>query len=117
MAAKLRDVTTMKPRQLAEELVRLQAEHRPLFDRQEALKSQLRSTATENFKEVFAGIGEVSVSAPKPGETTGTAPELVIASYLELPKKDQKALLKAGTVQIVDAVKSAYHGQVRVKLF
>lgn len=112
-----KDVTKMKPRQLAEELVKLQAQHCTVFARQDELKSALRSTATTNFKEVFAGVGEVSVSAPKAAEKTGTAPELVVAAFTDLPKKEQNAMIRAGTVQVVDVNKAAYYGAVKVKLF
>lgn len=117
MGAKPRDVTKMKPRELAEELVRLQAQHKPVFDRQDELKSALKDGAEENFKETFAGIGEVSVSAPKKAEQTGTAPELVVSNFLELTDKQQQKLLEAGTVQIVPVIKGAYYGAVKVKLF
>lgn len=117
MAAKLKDVTKMKPRELAEELLKLRAQHGPVFDREAELKSQLKDTAESSFKETFAGVGEVHVSAKKAKQLTGTAPEIVAATFLELPKKEQNAMIKAGVVQIVDVFSGAYYGAVTVKLF
>ena len=112
-----KDVTKMKPRELAEELVRLFAQHGPMLDRAAELKSALKDGATTNFKETFAGIGEVSVSAARAKEKTGTAPEVIVDAFLALPKKEQNALVKAGVVQIVDVYREAYYGAVRVKVF
>lgn len=110
-------VTKMKPRELAEELVDLRRKYAAVFDRTEELKSALKDGATSNFKEVFTGKGEVTVSAAKPKEKTGTAPEVVVSVFLQLPKKEQTALVKAGVVQIVDVYNGAYYGAVKVKLF
>lgn len=117
MAAKLRDVTKMKPRELAEELVKLRAQHGPMFDRVDELKSALKSDATENFKEVFAGIGEVSVSAPKKGKFKGTVPELVAEAYLKLPDARREKLIEQGLVANVDQYGGDYYGSVTVKMF
>lgn len=117
MAAKLKDVTKMKPRELAEELVKLRAQHLHVFDREAELKSALKSGATANFKEVFAGVGEVAVSAAKTKEFKGQVPELIPSAYLELAEGKRKKLVDDGLVQVVEEYTGAYYGSVTVKLF
>ncbi len=116
-AAKPRDVTKMKPRDLAEELVLLHRQHQAAFDRADELKSALRTDAKENFKETFVGIGEVLVSAPKPARVEGEAPELDVALFLALKKAERNVLLKSGLVRMAEIKVAAYHGRVTVKTF
>lgn len=117
VAAKPRDVTKMKPRELAEELVKIHRQYLPVFDREAELKSALKGGTSVNFKETFPGLGEVSVSAPKPERTEGEAPELIVSAFLELPEKRREKLIADGVVQKVLVKVGAYHGAVRVKTF
>jgi hypothetical protein len=110
-------VTKMKPRQMAEELANLFKNHDAVFARADELKSALKDGATENFKEVFAGIGEVSVSAPKKGKFKGTFPTIVVEEFLALPAPQKTRLVKDGLVTMVDEYGGDYYGAVKVKVF
>lgn len=116
-AAKCKDVTKMKPREIAEELVKLRAQHAPVFAREAELKSALKNGAEENFKETFQGIGEVSVSAAKDKRFKGTVPQLVPEKYLGLTDARREKLVSDGLVVEAEEWTSPYYGAVTVKLF
>lgn len=107
----------MKPRQLAEELAKLFKDHDAVFARADELKSALKDGATENFKEVFAGIGEVSVSAPKKGKFKGTVPTLTVDTFLAFTEAKRKKLVDDNLVTMVDEYGGDYYGAVKVKVF
>jgi hypothetical protein len=105
---------------LARELVKLRFDHATVFAREAELKSLLIEIAKgkgENFKEVAAGFGTVSVSAPKDKQCTGTAPELIVDAFLAAPERTRDSLIERGIVKIVEQWTGASYGRVTVKLF
>ena len=115
--AEPQSVKTMSQRELAQELVKLRKKHGPAFDRADELKSALKDGATESFKEVFAGLGEVAVSPPQPGKFKGIVPTLTVDAFLALEEKERQRLVKDGLVAMVNAYGGKYYGSVTVKLF
>ena len=116
-AVAFKPVTKMKPRQIAEELVQIFRANAAVLARADELKSALKDGATENFKEVFAGIGEVSVSAPKKGAFKGTFPIVVVENFLALKPKEKAKLVADGLIKMEDIYGGDYYGAVKVKVF
>lgn len=116
--------TESEPRKLCRELLELRTEHRSLFDRIDAIKARLITLAEagdEGLREVFDGLGRVSVSAGKPERTDGIHPEVVEPVFYALPKDaarglSQAKLIEAGVIIEQLRKKKAYHGRVDVKL-
>jgi hypothetical protein len=107
-------------RTLAEELVKLKRKHVAVFAREKAIKKALTKDAGEggeNFQEHFPGIGVVKVSAPKEKRCTGTAPEIVVETFLALPEARREKLEKDGIVKIAEQWTNPYYGSVTVDLF
>jgi hypothetical protein len=102
---------------LCRELLTIEKKRTADFTRYDAIKAELKTDASENFKIVVNGLGEVSVSAPKPKRCEGTAPELVVENFLKLPERERKTLIKLGLVIEAEQWKSAYYGSVTTKLF
>lgn len=104
--------------ELCRELLDIQLANRAVFDRIDAIKTELkaRALAEGKFRETFVGLGYVSVSPATPEQVTGEAPELVVASWQGLPQSRREKLLEQGLVEIKPTVKGAYHGRVDVKL-
>lgn len=103
---------------LCDELINLHNKNRSVFERIDAIKTQLKAIALEDgsFRETFVGLGYVSVSPAKPERIEGEAPELEVAAFQDLPDARREKLITQGLVRIVPIVKSAYHGRVDVKL-
>ncbi len=116
-AAALKPVAKMKPRQMAEELVQIFRDNAAVLARADELKSALKDGASENFKEVFAGVGEVSVSAPKKGQFKGTVPTINVETFLALSETKRKKLVDDELVTMVDQYGGDYYGAVKVKVF
>jgi hypothetical protein len=117
VATQPKPVAKMKPRQMAEELVGLFKSHAAMLARVDELKSALKDGADANFKEVFAGIGEVSVSAPKKGAFKGTVPMLTVETFLDLTEAKRKKLIDDKLVAMFDQYGGDYYGAVKVKVF
>jgi hypothetical protein len=107
-------------RVLAEELVRLRADHAAVYAREKELKAALTKAAGEageNFQERFEGLGVVKVSAPKEARCKGTAPEVVVEAFLALPEKRRDKLVEDGIIKIAEQWTNPYYGSVTVDLF
>jgi hypothetical protein len=102
---------------LCRELLTLHKEHADDFARIKAIKSDLLAAAEENDKIKVAGLGVVKISAPKPKQCAGVAPELKIEAFLGLEPRERKDLLKRGLVAEVEQWKGAYYGSVTPELF
>lgn len=105
---------------LAAELVGIHLKHRDDLGRADEIKTLLKQIATdqgENFQEVVAGKGKVSVSGKKGSRFKGTVPEVDPEKFLALTKCEQNQLIKAGLVRMVDQYTNPYYGAVEVKLF
>lgn len=102
---------------LCEELLKLQKKHEADFTRIKEIKSDLLAGATENCKVTVDRLGTVKISAPKPKECTGVAPELKIEAFLALDARERKDLMKRGLVAEVEQWKGAYYGSVTAELF
>jgi hypothetical protein len=106
--------------ELIQERARLEADNAvPLARIREinALLIQRASAKGDAIRETVAGIGTVSVSPPKPKRCEGTAPIVVVAAYLALPKRSQDKLVERGIIKIEEQWIGEYHGRVTVKLF
>lgn len=107
-------------RAAAEELVRLRSKNAAVYAREKELKKTLTTAAGdlgENFQETFPGVGTVKVSAPKPKSCKGTAPEIVVETFLALPERERDRLTGKGIVAIAEQWSSPYYGAVTVDLF
>ena len=90
------------------------------FGRIDDLKTRLKAVATglkANFKETFAGLGEVSVSASREKTFKGNLPIVVPEVWNALPKKERDTLEKKGIVKMEPSYTGAFYGKVEVKLF
>lgn len=102
---------------LCDELLRLAKEHEADFARIKEIKSELLAGATENAKITVNGLGVVKISAPKPKECTGVAPELKVHAFLALEARERKDLIRRGLVAEVEQWKGAYYGAVTPEIF
>ena len=105
-------------RVLCRELLEIRRDNLATFTRIEAINTRLKSIARDGGKlrEVFDGLGYVSVSPPTDEQVTGEKPELQIEAWQGLPESRRSKLLEQGLVKIMNIVKRATYGQVRVKL-
>ncbi|MCK1402008.1 hypothetical protein IVB45_17605 [Bradyrhizobium sp. 4] len=105
--------------ELCRELLDIQLANRTVFDRIDAIKTELKARALVEgkFRETFVGLGYVAVSPAAPEQVTGEAPALVIVSWQGLPQSRRDKLLEQGLVEIKPTIKGAYHGRAEVKLF
>jgi len=104
----------------AEELAKLKCDNATVFAKEKELKARLISYAAargENYKEIVDGMGAVKVSAPKEKKCTGTAPELVVDTFLALPAGRREALIAASVVKIVEQWSGAFYGSVQFDPF
>lgn len=116
-------VAAVKPRindrdSLAAELVEI--EKRQTLDnaRKKEIKVALLEAANgENYKVAIPGLGVVKVSAPKDARCTGTAPQIVVEAFLDLPRARQEKLVEQGVVTIAEQWTGKYYGSVTVELF
>jgi hypothetical protein len=95
-----------------QELVTLRKKHADAFAREKEIKSTLTASAGEegeNFKIAIDGLGVVKVSAPKEARCTGTAPEVVVETFVALPER--------GVVKIAQQWTGKYYGSVTAELF
>ncbi|MGH6875923.1 MAG: hypothetical protein ACREHV_00950 [Rhizomicrobium sp.] len=102
---------------LCRELLNLHRQHADDFARIKEIKSELLAGATENDKITVKDVGVVKISAPKPKECTGVAPELKIEAFLGLEPRERKDLIKRGLVIEAEQWKGAYYGAVTPELF
>ena len=103
---------------LCKELLTIEKKHEKDFARMGEIKSLLKGDADGiNFKITITGLGEVSVSAPKPASLEGQTQELVLDRYLALPEKRRELLIEQGLVITVPIEKKAYYGGVTTKIF
>jgi hypothetical protein len=102
---------------LCRELLNLHKKHEGDFARIKEIKSELLANASENDKISIKDLGVVKISAPKPKECTGIAPELKIDAFLKLEPRERKDLIKQGLVVEAEQWKNAYYGAVTPELF
>ena len=103
---------------LCRELLGIEKKHERDFARMGEIKSLLKGDADGvNFKITVKGVGEVSVSAPKPAQLEGETQELVLANFLDLPERRRQSLIEQGLVVTVPIEKKAYYGGVTTKLY
>jgi hypothetical protein len=103
---------------LCEELLKLRSKHADVYAREKEIKALLIADADgENFKEVVDKLGTVKVSAPKEARLTGTAPELVVESFLGMTETQQAKLIEKGVVKIAEIYTGKYYGSVTAELF
>lgn len=113
-AALKTDAATTK---LCAELAKLEAKTADDDARKKEIKKDLLGRHAENFQVTIAGLGVVKLSAKRPKECTGTAPEIVVEAFLGLPEKRRDLLVEQGVVKIAEQWKGAYYGSVSVELF
>jgi len=102
---------------LCRELLTIEKKNSKDLARMTEIKSLLKGDDDSNFKIVVRGLGEVSVSVPKPERVTGTAPELSVENFLAMSETKRQQLVDRGLVSIVDVVKAAYYGGVTTKIY
>jgi hypothetical protein len=103
---------------LCRELLNIRKKHAEAFAREDEIKSELKTGAAENFQvKIDYKLGVVKVSAPKPKRCIGTAPEIVVETFLKLPENQRKSLVERGIVIEAEQWKSAYYGSVTPELF
>lgn len=103
---------------LCRELLQIRRDNLPIFTRIDAINTRLKTIGRDNgkFRETFDGLGYVSVSPPTDEKVTGQAPELQVEAWQGLTESRRVKLLEQGLVSIVNIIKRATYGQVRVKL-
>lgn len=104
--------------ELCRELLDLELEHKDVFERMDAIKADLKLIATVDgsFREVFPGLGHVSVSPEKPKTYKGDLPVLVGETWLALKDKQRDKFIADGLVKIEAQYSGAYYGRVEAKL-
>lgn len=104
--------------ELCRELLDIEIEHRETFARIDAIKAELKQRASVDgsFREVFPGIGHVSVSPAKPKAYKGDLPTLVGEAWLALKQPKRDKLIADGLVKIEPQYSGAYYGRVDVEL-
>lgn len=117
MTAAARKAKAPTRSELCRELIDIEIAHREVFERIDAIKTELKLKAAGDgkFRETFKD-GYVSVSPAKPEEVTGEQPVLQVAAWRDLRDSRRDKLLEDGIVKIEPIVKGAYHGRVDVKL-
>ena len=119
MAVAAKKAPKETPRQvLCRELLAIELKHKEVFDRMDAIKTELKAIAKTDgkFRETFVGLGYVSVSPAQPEQVTGEAPVLSVTAWMELSESRQGKLVEQGLVRIEPTIKGASYGQVRVNL-
>lgn len=119
MAVAAKKAPKETPRQvLCRELLEIELKHKEVFDRMDAIKTELKAIAKTDgkFRETFVGLGYVSVSPAQPEQVTGEAPVLSVTAWMELSESRQGKLVEQGLVRIEPTIKGASYGQVRVNL-
>lgn len=105
---------------LCTELLKLTRKTEADDARKKEIKTELLRVAGEsgeNMKIIIEKLGLVKVSAPRPKECTGVAPEVVVEVFLALPEREQDRLKERGIVKIAEQWKNAYYGSVTPELF
>lgn len=106
--------------QLCRELLKIRAENGAVFDRIDAINTELKSIAaedSESFRETIVGTGYVSVSPPSPAKFKGDFPIVVVEGWQALKPARREKLIADGIVKIESTWSKPYYGQVTVKLF
>jgi hypothetical protein len=103
---------------LCRELLQIRRDNFAIFSRIDAINTRLKSVADDEgkFRETFDELGHVSVSPPTKEQVTGTRPELQVEAWQGLRDSQRDKLLKQGVVKVMNIIKRATYGQVRVKL-
>lgn len=105
-------------RGLCEELLALRVKHAAVFAQMDGLKAALIVAAgAEGFREVFAGQGQVTVSAAKGKEFKGDLPEVDAAAFHALSAAKRAKLIEGGVVKLVAVWTREFHGRVDIKTF
>jgi hypothetical protein len=104
---------------LCDELLGIHTDNKEIFDRIEAIKTELKALAgvCGNFRETRVGIGYVSVSPESPKSFKGDFPMVNIVQWQALKPKRREKFLADGFVEIESRWSKAYYGQVTVKTF
>lgn len=110
-------MTDAATEKLCTELAKIEAKAAPLDIRRKEIKTELLAKHAENFKVTLPGLGVVKLSAKKDKRCTGTAPELVVESFLRLTDKQRERMQEQGIVKIAEQWSGAYYGSVTVELF
>lgn len=103
---------------LTRELLQIRRDNFTIFTRIEAINTRLKTLASDEgkFREIFDGLGYVSVSPATPEQVTGEAPVIEVAVWQGLRESQRDKLLEQGLVKVKPTIKRATYGQVRVKL-
>jgi hypothetical protein len=118
-AAARKQVPKDTPRQaLCRELLEIRRDNLLTFTRIDAINARLKTIAGTDgkFREAFDDLGHVSVSPATPEQIAGSKPELQVEAWQGLPESRRAKLLEQGLVKVMNIIKRATYGQVRVKL-
>lgn len=102
---------------LGHELLTLFKKNADDLKRIDEIKSTLKTNAQVNYKIDIAGLGTVTVSAPKDKTFKGTVPKVVAEAFLGLTETKRKKLLDDGLVVMENEYTGQYYGSVTTKLF
>lgn len=105
--------------ELCRELLKIRSDNGAVFDRIDAINTELKSLAAaagESFRETFVGVGYVSVSPPSPAKFKGDFPIVNVEAWKALKAARQDKLLEDGVIKIDSTWSKPYYGQVTVKL-
>lgn len=104
--------------ELCRELLELRSAHAPIFDRIEAIKTQLKlfAGAEGKFRETFGDLGYVSASPESPPKFKGDFPIVDVEAWKALKSARQDKLLEDGIIKIEAQYSGAFYGSVTVKL-
>lgn len=120
-ASSEKPVASLGRRAAAEELLAHHRKYADAFARMEDLKGRLRELAKDeggNFKEEFAGKGQVKVSAPKAAQFKGILPELQVDSFLALPERERNKLVDdKKLIAMTPTYGKPYYGSVTVEVY
>jgi len=100
-------------------LLKVRGEHAVVFDRIDAINTELKAIAAElgeSFRETVVGVGYVSVSPPSPAKFKGDFPIVVVENFQKLKPARREKLVADGIIKIDSTWSKPYYGQVTVKL-
>ena len=104
---------------LCRELLKIRGDHACVFDRIDAINTELKAIAAEggeSFRETIVGVGYVSVSPPAPAKFKGDFPIVVPENWQALKPAKREKLIADGIIKIDSTWSKPYYGQVTVKL-
>ena len=112
-------MATANREQLAAELIKLRRVYEPYESRDKEICAELKRLAAGagNFEVVVRGKGRIKVSAPKDKAMKGTAPEIVVEKFMELPQRERDRMTERGIVKMEPQYTGAYYGAVTVEFF